>query len=90
MSRVIAALILASFIASAVLAQSFDPSIGSGNLTTGLPSTYIPPLSPVLCETRRVQFDNEWGWGVRDVVVCCSQGQCRSYLPYAHLYGHSQ
>jgi hypothetical protein len=29
-----------------------------------------PPVASVVCEVRRQQFSDEYGWRVRDVVVC--------------------
>jgi hypothetical protein len=79
MSKVVIAAALASVVASPAFAQSFDPSLGSGNLGTTIVSPGI--LAPV-CEVRRVQFSDASGWRVRDVLVCCSQGQCTSRLAY--------
>ena len=79
MSKVVIAAALATAIASPAFAQSFDPSLGSGNLGTTIVSPGI--LAPV-CEIRRVQFSDASGWRVRDVLVCCSQGQCTSRLAY--------
>lgn len=79
MSKVVIAAALASVVASPAFAQSFDPSLGSGNLGTIIVSPGI--LAPV-CEVRRVQFSDASGWRVRDILVCCSQGQCTSRLAY--------
>ena len=82
MSKVAIAVVLASVVASPALAQSFDPHIGSGNLSTTVESgvTYLPPFSSGVCEVRRVQFSDASGWRVRDVLMCCSQGRCTSRL----------
>jgi hypothetical protein len=91
MRTFVAAAALASILASPTFGQSFDPSVGSGNLATGLPSIEMPrPPVPATCETRRVQFSNEHGWGARDIIVCCTSGRCFSYVPYKHQYGHPQ
>ena len=66
---------LAAAIVSPALAQSFDPSLGSGNII----STTVEPggiyVSPA-CEVRRVQVSDASGWRVRKVLVCCTQGRC--------------
>ncbi len=79
MSKIVIAAALAGVVASPAFAQSFDPSLGSGNLGTTIVSPGI--LAPV-CEIRRVQFSDASGWRVRDILVCCSQGQCTSRLAY--------
>ena len=79
MSKVVIAAALASVVAFPAFAQSFDPSLGSGNLSTTIVSPGI--LAPV-CEVRRVQFSDASGWRVRDILVCCTQGQCTSRLAY--------
>jgi hypothetical protein len=82
MSRLAIAVVLATVIASPALTQSFDPHIGSGNLSTTVESgvTYLPPVPSGVCEVRRVQSSDASGWRVRDVLVCCSQGRCTSRL----------
>lgn len=79
MGRLVTAVALANVIASPAFAQSYDPHIGSGNLSTTIVSPGI--LAPV-CEVRRVQFSDASGWRVRDILVCCTQGQCSSRLAY--------
>jgi hypothetical protein len=78
------AVVVATVIASPALAQSFDPHIGSGNLgpTPEAGVTYLPPAPSGACEVRRMQFSDAFGWRVRDVLVCCSQGRCTSRLTY--------
>jgi hypothetical protein len=84
MSKLTIAVVLATVIASPALAQSFDPHIGSGNLSTTVEPgvTYLPPVPSGACEVRRVQFSDASGWRVRDILVCCSQGRCTSRLTY--------
>ena len=55
MSRLFAAIAIATLVASPALAQSFDPHIGSGNLNTTVESgvTYLQPGPSGLCEVRR-------------------------------------
>jgi hypothetical protein len=81
-SKLAIAVVLATLIGSPALAQSFDPHIGSGNLSTTIEPgvTYLPPVPSGVCEVRRVQFSDVSGWRVRDVLVCCSQGRCTSRL----------
>jgi hypothetical protein len=85
MTRLAAVTILTLLAASAPFAQTFDPPIGSGNL--GNMDTLDPPplapspvLSTPVCETRRMEFEDEFGLRVRDVLVCCVQGRC-TYRP---------
>ena len=80
MTKFAIAMVLAAVIASPALAQSFDPHIGSGNLSPVV--TYLPPAPSGVCEVRRKQFSNAFGWEVRDVLVCCKQGRCTSRLTY--------
>jgi hypothetical protein len=82
MSNFATAVVLATVISFPALAQSFDPHIGSGNLSTTVESgvTYLPPVPSGVCEVRRVQSSDASGWRVRDVLVCCSQGRCTSRL----------
>jgi len=82
--RKVIAVGLAASIASPALAQSFDPHIGSGNLSTPIDSVgaYLPPVPSGLCRVRREQFSDAFGWRVRDVLVCCTQGRCTSQLTY--------
>jgi hypothetical protein len=82
MGKLVAAAALATVAAFPAFAQSYDPSIGSGNLntTTGSPGIYAPPGS--FCEVRRMQFSDAYGWRVRDVLVCCTLGQCTYRLSY--------
>ena len=84
MSKLAIAVVLGPVIASPALAQSFDPHIGSGNLSTTVEPgvTYVPPTPSGVCEVRRVQFSDASGWRVRDVLVCCTQGRCTSRLTY--------
>jgi len=76
------AAVLATAIASPALAQSFDPHLGSGNITTSVEPgpIYLPGAAGGACEVRRVQFSNAFGWGVRRVLTCCRQGRCTSRL----------
>jgi len=68
-------------IGSPARAQSFDPHIGSGNLTTTVePGGIYVPSSAGVCEVRRVQYSDAFGWRVRKVLVCCRQGRCSSRL----------
>jgi hypothetical protein len=82
MGKLVAAAALATIVAFPAFAQSYDPSIGSGNLgtTTGSPGIYAPPVS--FCEVRRMQFSDAYGWRVRDVLVCCTLGRCTYRLSY--------
>jgi hypothetical protein len=84
MSKLVIAVLLAGQITFPALAQSYDPHIGSGNLSTTVESgvTYLPPVPSGVCEVRRVQFSDASGWRVRDVLVCCTQGRCTSRLTY--------
>ena len=84
MGKVAIAVVLTAVVASPALAQSFDPHIGSGNLSTTVDSAgiYLPPAPSGVCEVRRVQFSDAFGWRVRDVLVCCTQGRCTSRLTY--------
>jgi len=56
----------------------------SSNLSTTVEAgvTYLPPVRSGACEVRRVQFSDAFGWRVRDVLVCCTQGRCTSQLTY--------
>jgi hypothetical protein len=36
----------------------------------GLPGYEYVPGVPPNCQVQRVQIDDDWGWRVRDVVVC--------------------
>jgi hypothetical protein len=83
-NKLAVAAVLATVIASPALAQSFDPHIGSGNLSPTVESGgfYLPPVPSGVCEVRRVQFSDAFGWRVRDVLVCCTQGRCTSRLTY--------
>jgi hypothetical protein len=78
------AVLLAAAMSSPALAQSFDPNVGSGNLGMSAEPgvTYLPPVAAGLCEVRRMQFSDAFGWKVRDVLVCCAQGRCTSRLTY--------
>jgi hypothetical protein len=77
MSKLAIAAVLA-IVASPASAQSFDSSLGSGNITTLVSPGAMAPV----CEIRRVQFSDASGWRARDILVCCSQGQCTSRLAY--------
>jgi hypothetical protein len=83
MSKLAIAVILVTVVAAPALAQSIDPHLGSGNLSTTVEPgiTYVPGLSRA-CGVRRVQISNAFGWEVRDVMVCCRQGRCTSQLTY--------
>jgi hypothetical protein len=69
---------------SPALAQSFDPNVGSGNLGMSVEPgvSYLPPVAAGVCEVRRMQFSDAFGWKVRDVLVCCAQGRCTSRVTY--------
>jgi hypothetical protein len=84
MSKLAITAVLVTAVASAALAQSFDPHIGSGNLNTTIEPNgiYLPPTPSGVCDVRRVQFSDAFGWRVRDVLVCCTQGRCTSRLTY--------
>ena len=90
MTKLAAATAVTMLAASGALAQAwdFDPRPGPENLATmEEPSTLDPPvggpapafLTPA-CELRRMQFEDASGWRVRDVRVCCVQGQCTQEL----------
>jgi hypothetical protein len=66
MSKLVTAVALAIVLAAPAFAQSYDPSIGSGNLNTmtGSPGFYLPPVPSGVCEVRRVQFSDALGWRV--------------------------
>jgi hypothetical protein len=79
MTKLFAAMALATVVASSAFAQSYDPSIGSGNLTgNGSLGVYVRPR----CEVRRVEFSDASGWRARDVRVCCTLGRCAYQLTY--------
>src|SRR5262249_31453563 len=91
MTRFAAATAVTMLAASGALAQAFDfdPRLDSENLTTMEPSSPDPSvagpapafLAPA-CELRREQFEDASGFRVRDVRVCCVQGQCPpQFLP---------
>jgi len=78
MRKLVTAATLAAILPSEALAQSFDPHLGTGNLNPTF-GTYVAPA----CDVRRMQFSDAFGWRVRDVRVCCNQGQCSySVSPY--------
>ena len=64
MSKLAIAVVLATVVASTALAQSFDPHLGSGNLSTTVESGsfYLPPVPSGVCEERRVQLSDPFGW----------------------------
>jgi tripartite-type tricarboxylate transporter receptor subunit TctC len=51
-------------------------SIGADAVAKAAPDGYVlsiyasQPVASVVCEARRQQFSDEYGWRVRDVVVC--------------------
>jgi hypothetical protein len=79
MTKLLAVTFFATFAASSALAQAYDPDIGSGNLRA-MESPVVTILPPA-CETRRMQFEDAFGWRVRNVLVCCAQGRC-TYRAY--------
>jgi hypothetical protein len=80
MSKLAIAVVLVAVMAFPALAQSFDPHVGSGNFSPVV--TDLPPAPSGVCQVRRKQFSNAFGWEVRDVLVCCTQGRCTSRLTY--------
>jgi hypothetical protein len=81
MTKLAAPTALAMLAASAAFGQIIDPL--TGNLTTmesrPVESPIVEPPAALLtpaCETRRMEFDDAFGLRVRDVLVCCVQGQC--------------
>jgi hypothetical protein len=80
MNKLAIAVVFATVLTSPALAQSFDPHIGSGNFSPVV--TDLPPIASGVCQVRRRQFSNAFGWEMRDVLVCCTQGRCTSRLTY--------
>jgi len=58
--RTIAVVLATVTVACPALAQSFDPHVGSGNLSATGESVgiYLPPAPSGVCEVRRVQFSD--------------------------------
>jgi hypothetical protein len=45
-------------------------AFGTSGLDDGVPLYEYAPGLPPNCLVRRVQIDDDWGWRVRDMVVC--------------------
>jgi len=65
---------LAAAVAFALIAMPGSASAQVVLVTAGTPVVYTPQVSSsVICETRREQITDVYGWRVRDVVVCRSR-----------------
>jgi hypothetical protein len=49
-------------------------ALGASGFDAGLPGYEYAPGLPPNCLVRRMQIDDDWGWRVRDMVVCPPSG----------------